>query len=704
MSIESSNTPRTGESAMSVDPDEVQRAKREIQAIVQQLAELARSDVAAEQFYEEFLNKVVSALAAAGGAVWMLSGGAFQLTYQINLRNTGLIENPIGQEQHGRLLQRSLASEEGMLVAPHSGHVAGTDDGDEHAAANPTDYLLVLCAMHNDQGPQGVVEVFQRPGSRPATQRGYLRFLQQTCDIAGEYLRGRRLRHLADKQGLWEQLESFTRTAHETLDVREAAYTIANEGRRLIGCDRVSVAIQRGSKCTVEAVSGQDLFDKRSNVVTLLNRVARAVTKTGEDVWYTGDTSNLAPQVEKTLDAYVDESHTKSMAILPLLKPEPEAEEGKPNQHKRRPVIGALIVEQMVDTTPSEGYSQRVDVVRTHSATALANAIEHNSLFLMPVWKTLGKTTKLFQGGTKWKTLSALAAVTALVLGSLFYYTDFNLEGDGRLKPATLQSVFARVDGEISEILVNYDDEVTAGQMLIEQKSPLLDQEMTKLLGEVDEINEQILQLSRETSNSRLTPADKRDAAYQLAELRKQLSTKQSLIAKREEQIEMLKVTSPISGRVITGKSQIEQLRGRPVSHGQTLLEVAKLDGDWYLEVLMPESRMRFITEAWNKAQDKGEPLKVTFYLATQPAEYFTGQVELIESTAEARGEDGNTVLLRVQFDAGELDKLREIIQSDPKVGTEAIAKVHCGKERIGYVYLHDLVDFVRAKILFRLW
>ncbi len=72
------------------------------------------------------------------------------------------------------------------------------------------------------------------------------------------------------------------------------AYTIANEGRRLIDCDRVSVAIKQGRKCFIEAVSGQDLFDKRSNTVTLLGELATAVVATGEPVWYTGDTTRHA--------------------------------------------------------------------------------------------------------------------------------------------------------------------------------------------------------------------------------------------------------------------------------------------------------------------------------------------------------------------------------------------------------------------------
>lgn len=688
---------------MSVDPEDINRAKREIQAIVQQIAELSRTDTTIEQFYEEFLNKVVAALAAIGGAVWTVTSGGMQLTYQINLRGTGLVENPIGQEQHGRLLQRTLGSDEGLLVAPHSGSAAGTSDGDEHAAANPTDYLLVMVPVHNDQGPQGVVEVFQRPGSRPATQRGYLRFLQQTCDLAGEFLRGRRLRHLAEKQGLWEQLESFTRTAHETLDVREAAYTIANEGRRLIGCDRVSVAIQRGSRCVVEAVSGQDTFDKRSNVVSLLNRVARAVTKTAEDVWYTGDTSNLAPQVEKTLDAYVDESHTKSMAILPLFKPDRDAQEGVPNQRKRRDVIGALIVEQMVDTTPSEGFTQRVEVVRTHSATAIANALEHNSLFLMPVWKTLGKATSLFRGRTKWKTLAITTAVVAASAAAFYYPADFNLEGDGALKPATLKGVFARIDGEISDIRVGYNQKVNAGDLLVEMKSLDLDQELVRLRGQISEIDAQITGTFR-TNNEKLTPAEKNELSLKRGELNIQRNSIQALIAKREEQLKMLEVTSPIFGRVITGKSQIEQLPNRPVSRGQQMLEIADLSGDWYLEVLMPETRMRHVAEAWQDANKAGEKLEVTFYLASEPDKLFHGYVSLVETTAEARGEEGNTVLLRVSFEPGELERLRGIIHGeDPKVGTEAIAKVHCGQRPIGYVYLHDAWDFL-VRSWFRIW
>ncbi|HEY3392433.1 MAG TPA: hemolysin D, partial [Lacipirellulaceae bacterium] len=479
-----------GDGSERPDAEQVERAKREIQGLVQEIADLSRTQISPAEFYDAMLNKVVAALAAPGGAVWTLAdAGNLQLAYQINLRQTGLVENPIGQAQHGRLLHQVLQSSEGALVAPHSGAGEATDS-DEDAAANPTEFLLVLAPVLNDQGPQGVVEVFQRPGARVTTQRGYLRFLLQICEYAGDFLKGRRLRHLSEKQTLWEQLETFTRTAHEKLDVRQTAYTIVNEGRRLIGCDRVSVAIRRGGSCPVEAVSGQDTFDKRSNVTVLLSKLAAAVAKTGEDVWYTGDTSNLAPQVEQALDAYVDESHTKSIAILPLKEPrDEEARFTSEGDHDPAPVIGALLVEQMVDSRSPDGFLQRVEVVRTHSATALTNALEYEGLFLMPVWRFLGRGTRYFRGRALPKTLAILGTLAAVIAFFSLYPKEFKLEGDGKLRPVIRQNVWAEITGDVQQVLVEHDDPVKKGQLLVEQHSDELERQIKDVHGKLQAAN-----------------------------------------------------------------------------------------------------------------------------------------------------------------------------------------------------------------------
>ena len=111
--------------------------------------------------------------------------------------------------------------------------------------------------------------------------------------------------------------------------------------------------------------------------------------------------------------------------------------------------------------------------------------------------------------------------------------------------------------------------------------------------------------------------------------------------------------------------------------------------------MLMPEKRMGHIAKAMGQSTEK---LPVTFFLATNPSKKLQGVVEEIERIAEVRGEDGNTVLVRVSFNQ---DDLRAVI-ADPKIGATATAKITCGKRAIGYVWFHDLVDFIRAKVLFR--
>jgi multidrug resistance efflux pump len=679
-----------------VDAEQVERAKREIQGLVQEISELSRTDISPADFYNAMLNKVVSALAAPGGAVWTIADhGGLQLAYQINLQQTGLIENQVGQQQHGRLLRQVLLGSDGELIAPHSG-AGEVTDSDEEAAANPTDFLLVLAPMRNDQGPQGVVEIFQRPGARITTQRGYLRFLLQICEFAGDFLKAGRLRHLSEKQTLWEQLETFTRTAHEKLDVRQTAYTIANEGRRLIGCDRVSVAIRRGGRCPIEAVSGQDTFDKRSNVSVMLSKLAAAVVKTGEDVWFSGDTSDLAPQVEAALDAYVDESHTKAIAILPLTEPRDEearfAENEAPEPAR---VIGALVVEQMVDSRTPEGFLQRVDVVRTHSATALTNALEYEGLFLMPVWRFLGKGTRLFRGRTLPKTLAVIAAIAAAVAFLCYFPKTFNLEGDGKLRPQIRSNVWAEIDGEVEQVLVEHDEVVKQGQVLLVQRSLDMEKEIVAKSGDLRTAESRLRNTRRELDdNDELTDQERSTKQGEVTELTTRIKSLEKELDLLNEKQEKLQIRSPIDGRVVTWNVR-ERLLNRPVKMGDRLIEVADPSQDWELEVEMPEKRMGHLAKAQSLADETNAKLPVKFFLATNPAQEFHGRVQDVERSAEVRGEAGNTVLIRVSFDQQEL---RSAVP-DPKIGAGATAKVDCGKRAIGYVLLHDVVDFVR-----RMW
>src|SRR6476660_2875732 len=374
-----------------VSAETIEKTKQQIRGLVSEIAQLSKSDLGPEEFYSAFLQRVVQALAAVGGAVWAMGEGRKpQLSYQINLSERLLDKESEEADKHYKLLDYVVAANSGQLIPPLSGAA------DERMGGNPTKQLLVIHPMGHDNQVDGLLEIFQRADTQPATQRGYLQFVKQMCELASEWFKHRKLRDLGDRSSLWAQADQFSRQVHESLDVRETCYTIVNEGRRLLGCDRVTVAILKHGTCTVEAVSGQDTIDSRSNVVTLLGKLATRVVKSGEPLWYGGSTEDLPPQIEEAIEDYVDQSYTKSLAVIPLRQPK-QAETNSPQAQVEElahtgQIIGAMVIEQIESDIPRDILAPRLDLVYEHSARALSNSIDHHSLFLMPVWRAIGKS------------------------------------------------------------------------------------------------------------------------------------------------------------------------------------------------------------------------------------------------------------------------------------------------------------------------
>lgn len=672
-------------STEQVDPHLIEQTKQQIRSLVVEIANLSKQDLDVREFYGAFLDRVISALAAIGGAVWAISeSGGLELQYQSNLRETHLADNQESLNAHGQLLQKIVTSGEGGLVQPRSG------EGQNGQASNPSDFLLILGPIKLDQDTRGVVEVFQRPGAPPTTQRGYLKFLLQMCDLASDFLKTRQLRHFTDRQALWNQLENFTRMAHTSLDPRETAYTIANEGRRLIECDRVSVAIRRGKKCTIEAVSGQDTFDKRSNTITLLNRLATAVVSAGEPLWYSGDATNLAPQVEDAVQDYVDESHSKNVAVLPLKRPTDPSEEKEQTE-----TIGALIVEQIEDARPREGMVQRVNVVCDHSSLAMANALEHNDLFLMPLWRALGKSKWIVSAKTLPKTVTIAAAVLVAIIGLVIVPVPFTLTGDGTLEPVGRRDVFAAVEGQVEQVLVKHGQQVKAGDVLLVLRNPDLDVALSETFGKLLQAQKGMEAARRRVISNRAARSEDEDereqAQSEFNQYKQQIESLTKQLQLLEDKKAKLQVASPIDGEITTWDPEKELLT-RPVKPGEVLLTVADPSGDWQLELKMPEDRMGHITKAQHELHN--EALKVEYHLATEPAKTYEGAIEKIHEAAEVRGEEGNTVLVKVAIDKHSHEELL-------RPGANVKARVYCGQARIGYWLFHDAIDFVESRVLF---
>jgi multidrug efflux pump subunit AcrA (membrane-fusion protein) len=383
------------------------------------------------------------------------------------------------------------------------------------------------------------------------------------------------------------------------------------------------------------------------------------------------------------------------VAVLPLGRPAPTEEEQDPdNPMPVEPPVGALIIERIEDSRIPETMLQRVEVVAKHSSIALANATEHQDLFLMPLWRTLGRSKWLFRARTLPKTLAISGAVLLALACLVVVPWDFNLHCDGTLEPVRRSDVFARVDGVVKSVTVRHGDKVTKGQVLAELRSTEIDVRIRGLDGELRATQAQLRSKRQMQMENRGSNEDLDTISGDIAALEKKELSLESQLALEQEKAKDLQIVSPRDGRIVTWDLEI-LLAGRPVQRGQVLMQVADTEGPWQLELQIPEDRMGYLV----RAQDEFDPdLPVTFILATEPGVEHRGKIKEVHYSAEVQGEKGNTVLAKVDIE-GSADKAQF---ADLRPGAEVKAKVNCGRRSIGYILFHDLWAFVESRVLFR--
>jgi hypothetical protein len=669
----------------------IDQTKHQIRALAQEIAELVKSNCEPEEFYSGFLTRMTTALASIGGAVWQREEAdqPLELKYHINLKQSVLATDKQAQHQHSALLNRLLLAGEATIVPPHS----GASKPDE--AGNPTGSLLVVAPLKVSGQTVGLVEIFQRPNAGPTTQNGYVRFVAQMAELASDYLTNQRLRSFTQAEVLWQQLQVFTRTIHQGLDTKQIAYTIANEGRRITEVDRLSVALGAGRACKVEAVSGLDSIERRADQIKRLGTLAASVIQTGEPLWYEGDDSKLPPQIERKLHEYIDRSHGKTLAIIPLKQPPTNLQGDLANRRIRsegKP-LGAIIIEQLKESQWHSTLRPRIEIVAQHSEIALTNALEHNSIFLLPVWKAIGQFTSLFQGSRLGKSLAVIGLLAALGIFLCCFPYSWGLSAAGSLTPDKQYEVFAQEDGVLEKVLVSDtgDSIVEQGQILAEMYNNDLQVEIENLLGEIQKKRE-LLRSKEAMQTRKIDPLDAQQIDGEINTLRQEIINIGHECDLRKHQQSFLQVRSPAKGQVINWQARQNLLR-RPVRKGQHLMTIVDPDTDWQIELRIPERRVAHLIRAMRESD---EPLTVTFGLMSQPGTEYVGKLLFIDNQLDVHADDGNTALVRVGFD----NKIvaRDLLRS----GTRVTAKFDCGKRAIGYVFFHELIETIRAKMI--LW
>lgn len=656
----------------------VDESREQLQRLAADLARKARSSVGYPEFLAEFLPGVVAATGAHGAAVWAKqSPGQWHLECPFQIEAAAEIaENAAHQELLDTIatVGSPQAIEPNLLAEPK-----------RHA--NPSSGWLLIAPIKIADEVYGVVEIYQRADVRPGARTGQLTFLERMSELVGDVLSRHRLRELTSRQAWNEQLVRILREVRSMREVEPASYALVNAVRPAVGADRVSIALCGRAQARLLAISGQETFDRRANVVRLLEKFAATAAGAPLPLWLSSNLYEPPALLGPLWQAYQNESKVSSLAVLPIHVQEPG--EAGASQAKPQPPTAVLILEWFEGGRWSPELSPKVGVLCDYAAFALAGPLVADGRW--SGWIAARN------GPAKWIARLFLAMTCLIAAASLLWMipAPFHLHVRGTLEPATKHDVFARTDGEVAVVHVEHGDDVKRGEEVVQLRNENLAFRLQSVVGQRQQAERALesLQATR-LSGVRLTAEQQSRLA---GEFETHLQTRASLeIQERllRDELAGLRVTSPLDGQVMTWNVS-ELLMTRPVRRGQVLLAVADPAGPWQLELHLPEDQLGTLIAAQDEL---GAEIPVTFVLATHPGVSFQGKLARIAQRAELDEQQRNMVLVIVEFEKSQLPP--ELLHA----GSAVTAKLMCGEKSLGTVLFHDLAVWFQREVMFRVW
>lgn len=695
-----------------MSPDQMKNASRKIDEAFEEVAKLAGSDLAPTEFFQDFLNKVIGGVDAPAGAVWLRTPQGFlQLQCQLNIENVGLDRHKNGRQSHNELLRQAFQMGRPMLLEPFgtSGILEGLPAG------NPTEFYCLLVPVQMEKECTGLLELWTEQRYDARMQRTFLNYLVQMAGYAAQFLRNQTGRQLVGQEQIWTQIEAFAREIHSSLDPTRVAYQIANEGRRLIGCDRLSVATVRDRKSRIECVSGSDVVEKRSNLILLMRDLTDRVLKWGEKLVFQGTKDDsLPPDVLAALDDYLAESNSKFLVVQPLRD---ERQKDLPSMTR-----SALIMESFDPPTATEPLISRLDVVGRHATSALYNAVELERVPLKWLWMPIAKVQQGLGGKTKAIIWSIVAGVGLLAAVLTFVPYPLKLDSNGQLLPKERVRVYPTHDGILRDFLIGPNATFDAGHQLAVLYDQVLEQKIRQLSDEI-KTNAETAEAVTNQLNIAKNPADIAKLNGELARFRSAVASK----TREREQLQKINNCDPsrpgwffvqapkfnstdasdhVRQWTVLDADFRENFQNKYVRPIDPILRLGDKEGSWELELKIPQKHINQVLRAFDE-KDPNPKLIVDLLVTSHPTEVYKGVLYKSHISGEAtpnkddHNETSPVVVAYVSLDDESIPKANRLPRDLLVTGVEVHAKVRGNKHAMGYSLFYGLWEFFYEKVCF---
>jgi hypothetical protein len=480
------------------------------------------------------------------------------------------------------------------------------------------------------------------------------------------------------------EINTFAIQIHQSLDPRRIAATAVQELRPILGCDRICFLERRGSGFRLVAASDQAGNLRRSRQAAQLERFVAAAVPTGERFSFPDGDLELPDELGKVLASYWEVSHGQMILVEPVFsRPhQPNEANGTPTT---RTIVGALVIELFSETNLNPEVFPRLDPAVEHLTIALANARRYSRLVTIPGLYQLGLCFQTIRQTRTATIFACLLLLSTLLSGAALIQRPFEIECSGRLMPTIRREVFAGIEGEVVDVLVNESDQVEEGQVIARLKSWELEK---ALLDQTGQLNQKMKarDAARADLRTRSTPQQRGQSARdqaQLEILNTEIETIHRQLELLERQQEQLVIRAPISGTVTTDRSR-ERLLDRPVHRGESLLEIMDEAGAWQLELAISERKSGHFLSY----QQQHSTVPVKFRLLSMTPQTFDCQVTRLADRMVTTSECGTSSLIFCDVSNLELP-LRQI-------GSEVSARIQCGKKSFLFLWFHEFRELLQ--------
>jgi len=411
-----------------------------------------------------------------------------------------------------------------------------------------------------------------------------------------------------------------------------------------LNCERVAFAEMCGHHCNVIALSNSAEFDHRSNLV---RGIANAMDESVDQ-----DSAILFPDSNSRL---IQRAHQKlarkhdigSVATIPL------ASSGK--------VFGAITLIGS-ESSPLDGNTLDLcQQILSLLTPFLVLKRDQERGILARIADSLGNSLHALFGISYLRTKLVVTMVVALLTLTSFVEADYRITAEAVLEGKVQRVVAAPISGYLLSSAVRAGDTIRRGEVMASLDDSELKLELARLNGSLQKLRREY----REAQSS-LNLVGVRVIKAQMNQIVAEIEL-------AEQQLDSINLTAPFTGVVIEG--DLNQMLGSPVERGETLFKIAPLD-DYRIILKVDEREIAYV--------EQGQEGSLTLSSLSQK----TMPIRIEQITSVTRAEDGANFFLVEASLSEAVGVLRP--------GMEGIGKISAGRERMVWIWTHELVDWLR--------